>query len=344
MRRSSRALLAAVTSLLAVSALAVPAAAGPGDTWTVGQPSTSAGTAAGSCASPDFTDIQSAVDAAGPNDTIVVCDGTYQVETVSIKGWGKRGLTVKAAHSWKATIKPTDNGYRFAALEVVNTRDVTIQGLRFQGPGQCDTSTRTAISAEDATNVDIRGNRIVSPPGAALRGCGFESGIWLDDATGVVRNNLVQDWQYLGILTEDNDEAGTVRIIGNSLRFWHKGISGVTYTTGTGIYIHDGDRREFKVNNNRVVGLPSAGTEETGTTPMLGEGIYLEGRRMTVLNNLARYAEQGLFAYDYPMVGVRRNTALDNRTDCGSDVLSPRWVDNIGVTSDPEGLCTAPPL
>ena len=39
---------------------------------------------------------------------------------------------------------------------------------------------------------------------------------------------------------------------------------------------------------------------------------------------------------------ARRNVALDNVQDCGSDELTPRWVDNVGETSDPVGLCSAP--
>jgi hypothetical protein len=347
MRLRRRPFAAVAGMLLAATAFsAAPVAAGGTDTWYVAPPTfTSGQSSGGSCASPDFTDIQTAVDAAGPFDTIILCNGTYPVDAVVIQGYAKRGLTLKAKNKWQATLKALDSGFRSGLIEIRGTREVTIQHLRFLARGQNGCTSGypgAAIDAGSVKNVDIRGNRIISPPGAVFTNFGFDSGIWLDDTTGVVRYNLVQDWGYIGILTQANDDPGTLRIIGNSLRYRHAGIEGRESAGGTGIYVHDGEARTFKINHNKVLGLATAGTEPTGTTPMLGQGIYLEGEVMTVLNNEVRRAELGLFAYDYPKVGVRRNTALRNRIDCSSDVLSPRWVDNIGRRSDPVGLCTPP--
>ncbi len=73
--------------------------------------------------------IQSGVDAAGPNDTVLVEKGVYQ-ENVSVPA-GKDGLTIMASGKVRIDARPPGGAGAGPGI-LINSQDVTIQGFRIK--------------------------------------------------------------------------------------------------------------------------------------------------------------------------------------------------------------------
>ena len=112
------------------------------------------------CRKADFNNIQSAVTAAAPGDTVKVCAGTY-VEQVVIPA-GKDDLTLRSHTPLAAVIKapPVMAGDKAIVL-VRGAQNVTIDAFTITGPGGgvCD-SIRYGVRVDGGASVALSHNRI----------------------------------------------------------------------------------------------------------------------------------------------------------------------------------------
>src|SRR5262245_51866189 len=120
------------------------------------------GTAGSSCDGTDPIDdsIQDAIDAANPNDKVIVCPGSY-AELLSISS-GKAGLLVRGQKPWMAILRPPAGYSDGAKMIDIAASGVTIKWLRFIAPTAEPCSELNAIisGSNDSDGARIRANRI----------------------------------------------------------------------------------------------------------------------------------------------------------------------------------------
>jgi len=157
------------------------------------------------CPTADFTNIQDAINAASPGDTILVYDGTYN-EALYID----KALTVKAAS--KPTVKggqsvTTNYGNRDAVIFIENAAGVTIEGLDIEGEGLGTTNTKNYGVIFEESN-------------GTIRDC-------------VVSANTVGDMNSIGIGAWDGSdltvEESTIENFGRIGVFYYSGCTGGVY-------------------------------------------------------------------------------------------------------------------
>jgi len=181
------------------------------------------------------THIQSAIDAAHPGDTVLVCPGTY-VEQVTILG--TQGLTVRSTSQWGAVIKPVPGSDPLYMVGIGDVHDVTFQGFKLVAPtaGDCG-KVASAILVLGTRDTVIRGNQIRAAGSHTLGACGYEVAVTLGDefltaaASGVglasdpgptrasVVWNTIRDFQVVGVLASGPGTLATINR--NSIRFYH---------------------------------------------------------------------------------------------------------------------------
>lgn len=344
MRTLRRAL--APTALIALAATllgsATPALAGSSTTWYVG-PSVppTAGLGGGSCDAPGFSDIQAAIDATGPGDTIVVCDGTY-VTTLDISGSGHDGLTLRGATAWGATILAPSDGQGGTQLLVSDADAVTIAHLRFKGRDTCVSGMGSAIAVSDSLGVDVRANRIIGGKDSLASGCGFAGGVFVAGSTGRIRYNFIQDWVDDGIYVAGGaPSGGRLLITENILRYGHTGVlgQGAEFRNGIGVLAETPGFRT--VISRNVVTVAKTGGLGATDTPTLRAGIGWEADRVTVRGNRVTNAEMAIVGFGGESILVEDNRARGITWDC-SDGPGSVWRNNNGRAwkSNPTGLCS----
>lgn len=211
--------------------------------------------------------IQDAVDASGPNDTVIVCPGTY-TEYVTIKG-SRDGLTLRSFTTGTAIIKAKAEAtfVTTVLVTVKNIDDVTVKGfsirpLRDDTSSYCDWS--TGISATGATSISISHNEI--KPSGQGPFCGVSDGIAVaNSTTGMIKDNTVKDYREQGIhLMGDGTD---VTVQDNSVTFAHVGLSPAG---GAAIRVDTGARGD--ISGNTING-PAAGP---GNPPQPAAGVDLD--------------------------------------------------------------------
>jgi hypothetical protein len=144
----------------------------------------------GDCPQATFTNIQAAVNASGPNDTIKVCPGTY-TEQVRIIGHNHDGLKLESVTPLAATIQwPTVESFPLALVTFNNADDVTVRGFTISGPFTfpgCSPDRHEGLLIDNAFDERILHNHITLIRNAlpALWGC--QEG----DAVSVGRRSLI---------------------------------------------------------------------------------------------------------------------------------------------------------
>jgi hypothetical protein len=310
---------------------------GPGTTASRGLPSAGG---SGSCANPDTTDLQVAVDGSGPGDTIVLCDGTHDGQTARIQGPTHDGLTLVAETPWGATLLAPDVGVEGGLVEIVGADGVTVQHLRFRQRATCQEAPFAAIMVADARGVDVRANRVVG--GDPQDECAFEFGILADDSTGRVRYNRVRNWGFYGIHAAfTGTGTGRIRLIGNSLAFAPTVVpASWNARFGLGADNHSATASVLIARNVVTV---DPGIRGTRTNPALLFGIAIDSDRLIVRENRVTDASIALTVEGQTQVLVEGNRVRGMLRDC---VGTPdqTWRDNDGrpARSDPVGICTLP--
>lgn len=224
---------------LAGGALALTPAVAHASTWTVDDDGAQ-------CANASFTSIQSAVDSAAPNDTIIVCDGLYQEKSTPLNGTSspsqpgsrngltiQKPLTIKGTGASKVIIEPDPVLGESLAGTVPYLRD---------GGGNVITIARQSLGASDdnENTVNISGVTVRSPYSYA------EAGVAYFNTSGTIKNSTI------GPLRRANaDDAATRRPYG-----W--GVVQTNFLQGTG----GGSgtvRRQVSVVDSLVTGYQAGG-------------------------------------------------------------------------------------
>lgn len=346
-RLRSVAVSGALVAVLAALAPGLPAAAAGPTTWHVAP----TGSGGGSCAAPDFTTIQAAVDASGPGDTILVCPGTYEGQ-VLISSADHNGLTIKATQKLGATIASGTGGGGFGQLVLISVAaDVTIQDLRFLGTtgDGCRFTIRHVEVANGAHRARIIGNAMRTQGDATLQGgCTVSQGILVGQgSSATIQGNEIRDFVADGIAVGASDAT----IQGNTLRFWHKGWQHSSQVDpGTGILIQNATAR---IRGNTIVGLATAGVR-AGDSPILADAILVSNadQAVSIRGNRVSRAVTGIEIAGGAGILVRGNDARGNRKrDCldstrgsGTRGTANTWIRNLGkpARSSPKGLCKLP--
>lgn len=266
-----------------------------------------------------YRHIQSAVDASGPDDTVIVCPGTY-VEQVRVAG-PRDGLTLRASIPFGATIKApaalvTKRGARSIVL-IDRVNRVTIAGFKVASRAQLPCETVDAgILAVGARQVQIRGNRILatgaSPDAPCYQGYGVlladivRGGSSSDTASGTIAFNQVRDPHFMGIGAFARAGGVRAHIVHNSVRAYFgslpvggSAIPGAPTSAEYGIGVLG--RARATVEGNVVQGAGAApvsgatffvGIVVSGS--FLGAGTPLTNGVVDVHDNLVRRVRYGL--------------------------------------------------
>ena len=207
-----------------------------------------------SCSKPGFNSIEAAVNASGPNDTVLVCPGTYP-EIVTVDP-GKDNLTVRSTTPLAAVIQAPPT----IALDLVNfksivrittSRNVSLIGFRITGPGPagCD-SIRFGVRVDGNGSANILRNHITEIRDTPFSGCqngvAIQVGRTADGQTGqaLIAGNRIDRYQKNGP-TIDNVGSSAI-IVGNDIQ----GIGPTVVIAQNGIQVSRGATAQ--VRDNRV--------------------------------------------------------------------------------------------
>jgi parallel beta-helix repeat protein len=170
-----------------------------------------------------YQSIQAAVDAAGPNDTIVVYPGTYaeKVRVGTDKFGNPRnltGLTLRSQTPLAATITLPADAPDFSAIVTIDyVTGIDVNGFTIAGPGQFAGQVFSGLEVNHRASVTVRNNLfrdIGDPPtesGPSGNQTGFAVYVGYDGGgTATVRNNTFVRYQKVGILVDGPHSSATI--------------------------------------------------------------------------------------------------------------------------------------
>jgi nitrous oxidase accessory protein NosD len=324
---SPRLLSLGATVALALGLVAAPAAAAGITVYIDDDGKAGAAGCNGSTVVP--SSIQSAVDASGPGDTILVCPGTYP-EQVDIAGAAHKGLTIRATSRYAAKVRPANAGF-LPIIRVASPR-VTIQRLRVVAPTVQSCSQATSgILVDGVANARILSNLVLAnPSGDTLDGsAGLYEGITIDDgSTGaLVQNNIVRAFQMVGIMVHNAD----AKVINNSVQYWHatpsqsnvacrkapKRTSPAIPSSTTGIRSY---QSSGVINLNAITNAP----EGQQSFLYVSDGISVQGSdRLRIRRNLVTGAYSAMLINDSDSLRIADNVLVGPVPPQQSGAASP---------------------
>ncbi|MCY7418990.1 MAG: right-handed parallel beta-helix repeat-containing protein [Chloroflexi bacterium] len=278
---SLRRALAGMTLTFGIVAALTPAAglAAGGTTRMVdGDGRAAPGNCAASAAAS--TTIQSAIDAANPGDTVLVCPGTYTEQVVITVN----DLTVRSTGKWTAVIKPRASLPDDFLVGIGDAKGITFQGFKLVAPttGDC-IDVPVGILVIGTRDTIVRGNQIRAAGPNTLGECGFDIGIALgpdfviSGATSVTPSgfdvpthaavifNSVQDFKAAGIVASGQ---GTIaNIQRNSIRYYHLGHTSDDQCLNTVANVTPAGTDVRKQLRKLIDRLPDQGTGIAGPAP-----------------------------------------------------------------------------
>lgn len=265
------------------------------------------------CPGAGFTTIQAAVTAAAPGAKIRVCAGTYDEQVTiakRLKVKGENGAVVMPSPMAVNTTSLATSNAIAAAILVMNTTDVTIEGLTVDGgvSGITCGPNMIGIFYRNASGKikDVAVRNMKSLPGG--EGCQSGLGIFAQSGAGgtskiEVENSSVHDFQKNGIT---GNEVGTdIRVKGNV-------VTGIGPTTGAaqnGIQIGWG--ATGRIEENVVINVIWSPCVSVSSCPWSTTGILIyDANDVRVAKNTVGKSQTGIY-----VVGnggkVEGNTVFD---------------------------------
>jgi nitrous oxidase accessory protein NosD len=332
------------------------------------------------CPNAAFTTIQSAVDAAGPDDQIKVCPGEY-TEQVRITGSGKDGLTLFSEVPLAATIKaPAAMTAPNSIVLVDEAEDVTIRQFTIEGPF---VGAGCALPEERHTGVRIGngsatlfGNHITEIRNAvpALYGC--QDGIAvqvgrrleLQAGAATLRNNLIDRYQKGGVVVDGEGSSALItqnEVAGDRAPAISAIIAqnGIQISRAASAHVHHNLVHDnfFCCNgsNDAASGILLFSTSASVTVDHnvvrdngIGIALFEVTSMLVDHNDVTGNRNDGVAAYN----GSADNTISYNHitgnvpVDCRDDTTGPGtaatanyWIKDMGLTESRPGLCKRPP-
>lgn len=280
-----------------------------------------------------FSQIETAVEASNPGDTINVCPGTYP-EQVSMEsdenGITLRSLTFRAAII-KAPVLMTEPG---DLVTINNAQNVTLRDFTVAGPLPdtlfCSVSLRSGVRIIGGGSAIVRGNRITEMRSAnpALRGCqnGFALAVGrnFEGQTGRVTafGNHLDLYQKGGIYVDNVGSSGV--LTGNLIQ----GEGPTPVIAQNGIQISRGAVVTASANivQDHIYTLAPA----FGSTGIL---LFQAGSGTTISDNRVVRNDDNIGVYTTTGARILRNTILDSTFFDGifmaSDTSNNRIEDNF---------------
>lgn len=334
----TRLLSIGATAALALGLIAAPAAAAGITVYIDDDGTAGAAGCNGSTTVP--TSIQAAVDASGPNDTILVCPGKYP-ETVDISGSGHRGLTIRATSRWAAKVTPANAA--FAPIIRVASPRVTIQWLRVVAPtDQPCTLASSGIVVDGVAKARIISNLVLANPnGDTLNGnSGLYEGISINDGSteASVEHNIVRAFQLVGIIVHNAD----AKVVNNSVQYWH------TTVTSSNVACRKAPKRTSPAVPTNITGIRSF--QSTGVISLnaitnapdgqpsnryMIDGISTVGSDgLRIRRNLVRGANSALFVQDSDSLRITENVFVGALSPQQTGSASPALIASVGIWID----------
>ena len=332
------------------------------------------------CTDAGYTSIQEAVDAANPDTLIKVCAGTYE-EQVTF-GADKDDIILDGAGRDSTTITTPDDLTSGDLVSVNGATDVTVRDFLISGPfplaGCADEA--QGVRVYGGGSAIIANNRIteIRSENPDLRGCQNGIAVVYGDydpgtgattsGTGTVLNNVIDRYQKGGIIVSEVGSNATIR--DNTIL----GVGATPQIAQNGIQVSYGGQATVRLNGIRdnsyidpdpdndvydaggiILFRPDSDTLLGGNTIARNDyniglfnadGIAIRSNRATNGKDLA-----GIFVNASSTDNLfRDNRALGNqRLDCwdrsegtGTSGTANNWIDNIGETDRPSGICNAP--
>jgi hypothetical protein len=342
--------LAILATLVAVLSLAAPASAGIAPTTRfVDDDGTASATGCnGSQTAP--TTIQAAVNASNDGDKIIVCPGDY-IGRVRIEDFHR--LTLRAAVPWTANVIAPLDFDRFALVEAVDSRNITVKWLNLLAQAEeCVEATPNMIFFEDVFGASIRANHIGVIGTDSLGDCGYERGISVEQGGNLtIAYNRVTDFKDIGIKVDESptahiiDELGAASIRGNTVRYFHAAYgpdAGDDFAIGIWLVESEG----IDVEGNWARSLPGAGDE----TPELNDGILVTISNFTpvrVVDNHILHTGSGLYLEGLAANTVVRDNRIHDTSIVGLNLFSGIGVivmDNIVTGGEGDGITLGNPF
>ncbi len=255
------------------------------------------------CSSPGFTQVQAAVDAAAPSDTVFLCGTTPHAEQViitkSITVTGDDGATIRAPSPFPATLLSmlppqfaSDNLFVPEAIVIVWGAGVnaTITDLIITGPlpgnGSCADEEYGVLVIADAT-ASLVGDQVlkIADSNTSLYGCQFGIGVqigrefWpksdfsnfmVEDfvGSGTVTTTTVSGYQKGGIVVDGPGSSGLILM--NTVNGSNRDSLFSSIIAQNGIQISRGA-------SGQVRGNTVSGNTYTGTAPASAGGVLVFG-------------------------------------------------------------------
>jgi parallel beta-helix repeat protein len=280
----------------------------------------------GSCPNAQFPTIQAAVDAAGPNDTVKVCPGTYP-EQVRIQGHAKDGLKLESLKPLQASIQfPPATTAPNSIVNVTGANDVTIRDFTITGPwtdSGCAVATQRhyGVRVDGNGSATIRDNHItkIQDANPALRGCQdgvailvgrqFEGEVGHAD----IQHNVIDNYEKNGPTIDNAGSTATVEdnTIDGGPQDPVTAKNGIQVGRGASAKVHNND-----VFGNSFAGVPVAPVGDTDTSSdSTGILVFEETGGVEISNNEAYNNDLGIDVGTASQLLIRNNFTHNNVFD-----------------------------